>query len=71
MTDSRESVSGELQKNVYKNYNEFVIISKEISKLEGDMISVRRVLGELKEVRERFKAYGEEGIKMTIRKNGV
>lgn len=54
LADSKDTISQELQKNVYQNYNEFVVISKEISKLEGDMISVRRVLNEIQEVRERF-----------------
>ncbi|KAJ3347938.1 exocyst complex component exo84 [Kappamyces sp. JEL0680] len=61
MADSRDVISQELQRNVYRNYNEFVVISKEISKLEGDMISVRRVLGELKDVRDKFGMYGQEG----------
>lgn len=57
LADSKDSVSQELQRNVYRNYNEFVVISKEITKLEGDMIAVRRVLLELKEVRENFGTY--------------
>jgi exocyst complex component 8 len=58
LADSKDLISQDLQKNVYQNYNEFVVISKEISKLEGDMISVRRVLNEIQEVRERFSSLG-------------
>jgi hypothetical protein len=52
LLDSKDTVSHELRRNVYKNYTEFVVISKEITKLEGDMIAVRRILGEWKEIRE-------------------
>lgn len=61
LADSKDNISQELQKNVYRNYNEFVVISKEISKLEGDMIAVRRVLNEVKEVRDRFSTYSLDG----------
>ena len=54
LADAKDSTAQELQRNVYKNYNEFVVISKEITKLESDMISVRRVLGEIKEVRDKL-----------------
>jgi hypothetical protein len=61
MADAKDLISTDLQRNVYRNYNEFVVISKEISKLEGDMIYVRRVLGELKDVRDNFASYGQDG----------
>jgi hypothetical protein len=61
LADAKDDISFDLQRNVYKNYNEFVVISKEISKLEGDMISVRRVLSELKEVRDKFGEYTYDG----------
>jgi hypothetical protein len=38
----------DLQENVFKNYNEFVTISKEISKLESDMQTLRGLLDDLK-----------------------
>ncbi|KAJ3274292.1 exocyst complex component exo84 [Terramyces sp. JEL0728] len=60
LADAKDSTSGQLQKNVYKNYNEFVIISKEISKLEGDMIAVRGILNEVAEIRQKFKQYARE-----------
>ncbi|KAG0195263.1 exocyst complex component exo84, partial [Mortierella sp. NVP41] len=37
LKDSKSVVVEVLQKNVLKNYNEFVTISKEISKLESDI----------------------------------
>ncbi|KAJ3318000.1 exocyst complex component exo84 [Boothiomyces sp. JEL0866] len=60
LADAKDSTSGQLQKNVYKNYNEFVIISKEISKLEGDMIAVRGILNEVAEIRQKFRHYSRD-----------
>jgi hypothetical protein len=51
---AKDQTSLELQKNVFKNYNEFVIISKEITKLEKDMLSCKKILVDLKEVKEAF-----------------
>ncbi|KAI8894313.1 hypothetical protein BC833DRAFT_605363 [Globomyces pollinis-pini] len=59
LADIKDITSQELRKNVFKNYNEFVIISKEITKLEGDMIAVKSVLSELKEVRDNFGSFGQ------------
>ncbi|KAI9090940.1 hypothetical protein DFS34DRAFT_636127 [Phlyctochytrium arcticum] len=50
LTDAKEAAAVDLQRNVYRNYNEFVLISKEISKLESDMLSLRSLLGELKDI---------------------
>jgi hypothetical protein len=33
IADARDSATNELQKNVYNNYNDFVVIGKEISKV--------------------------------------
>ncbi|KAJ1553312.1 exocyst complex component exo84, partial [Cladochytrium tenue] len=44
---AKSAAAGDLQKNVYKNYGEFVAISKEISGLEGDFLVLRSLLGEL------------------------
>ncbi|KAI9207935.1 uncharacterized protein BJ171DRAFT_258001 [Polychytrium aggregatum] len=49
---ARESAASVLQKNVYRNYTEFVTISKEISKLESDMLTLRGLLNELRDVNE-------------------
>jgi hypothetical protein len=57
LLDAKDSISKELQRNVYKNYTEFVVISKEITKLEGDMIGVRRILGEMKDIREKWSKF--------------
>jgi hypothetical protein len=57
LLDAKDSISQELQRNVYKNYTEFVVISKEITKLEGDMIGVRRILGEMKDIREKWSQF--------------
>ncbi|KAF9924134.1 exocyst complex component exo84 [Mortierella alpina] len=48
LKDSKSMAAGDLQENVFKNYNEFVTISKEISKLESDMQTLRGLLDDLK-----------------------
>ncbi|KAI9142321.1 hypothetical protein BKA69DRAFT_272200 [Paraphysoderma sedebokerense] len=52
LNDAKESAAQDLQRNVFKNYNEFVVISKEISKLETDMLYLRGLLTELKSVHD-------------------
>lgn len=49
-------VGGDLQRNVYRNYTEFVSISKEISNLDADVLSVKEYLNELKSIWESFLA---------------
>lgn len=48
LKDSRSLAAEDLQENVFKNYNEFVTISKEISTLESDMQTLRGLLDDLK-----------------------
>ena len=48
----KESTASDLQKQVHKNYSEFVNISKEISNLEGDMLSLRELLHDLTAVND-------------------
>jgi hypothetical protein len=48
LKDSKNLAAENLQENVFKNYNEFVTISKEISKLESDMQTLRGLLDDLK-----------------------
>jgi len=48
LKNSKSLAAGDLQDNVFKNYNEFVTISKEISKLETDMQTLRGLLDDLK-----------------------
>lgn len=48
LKDSKSLAAEDLQENVFKNYNEFVTISKEISKLESDMQTLRGLLDDLK-----------------------
>jgi len=49
---AKSSAAVDLQKNVYKNYNEFIKISKEVSKMESDMLILRNLLNELKIVND-------------------
>ncbi|TPX54804.1 hypothetical protein PhCBS80983_g05744 [Powellomyces hirtus] len=50
LLNARDAAAVDLQRNVYKNYTEFVLISKEIYKLETDMWELRGLLSEFKQV---------------------
>ncbi|KAJ1966440.1 exocyst complex component exo84 [Dipsacomyces acuminosporus] len=50
LEDSRRVASKNLQKNVYKNYESFVFISKEISSMERDMQLLRELLHNINQV---------------------
>ncbi|KAI0054118.1 hypothetical protein FA95DRAFT_1476670, partial [Auriscalpium vulgare] len=43
---SKDGVAADLQRNVFKNYAEFVLISKEISTLENEMLELKESLAE-------------------------
>ncbi|TFY73945.1 hypothetical protein EWM64_g10067, partial [Hericium alpestre] len=45
---SKDEVASDLQRNVFKNYAEFVLISKEISTLENEMLELKESLAEWK-----------------------
>ncbi|PBL00232.1 hypothetical protein ARMGADRAFT_916969 [Armillaria gallica] len=45
---AKDDTAIDLQKNVFKNYAEFVLISKEISTLENEMIELKESLSEYK-----------------------
>ncbi|KAF9027139.1 hypothetical protein BDZ89DRAFT_1092282 [Hymenopellis radicata] len=45
---AKEDTATDLQKNVFKNYAEFVLISKEISTLENEMLELKESLSEYK-----------------------
>ncbi|KAJ2821476.1 exocyst complex component exo84, partial [Coemansia furcata] len=50
LEDARKAASKNLQKNVYKNYESFVFISKEISGMERDMQLLRELLLNINQV---------------------
>jgi hypothetical protein len=52
LESSKAATSTDLQRNVFKNYAEFVVISKEIATLENDMLELKDLLGEWKGVPE-------------------
>lgn len=56
LLDAKHVVGGDLQRNVYRNYTEFVSISKEIVNLDADVLSVKESLNELKSIWESFLA---------------
>ncbi|KAI0311367.1 hypothetical protein OF83DRAFT_1278659 [Amylostereum chailletii] len=48
LQQSKDEVAVDLQRNVFKNYAEFVVISKEISTLENEMLELKESLAEWK-----------------------
>ncbi|KAI9316768.1 Cullin repeat-like-containing domain protein [Dichotomocladium elegans] len=54
LIEAKHVVGGDLQRNVYRNYTEFVTISKEVSSLDGDVIRLKGYLNELKSIWESF-----------------
>ncbi|KAK5666484.1 hypothetical protein BDV3_006192 [Batrachochytrium dendrobatidis] len=55
LADAKDLAATDLQCNVYRNYNDFVVISKEISKLESDMLYLRELLTDLKDVQDNLR----------------
>lgn len=55
LTEAKSLVGSDLQRNVYRNYAEFVVISKEISNLDGDMLILRDFINELRAISANFK----------------
>ncbi|KAN0118089.1 hypothetical protein V8E52_005676 [Russula decolorans] len=48
LQNSKDEVAADLQRNVFKNYAQFVFISKEIGTLENDMMELKESLSEWK-----------------------
>ncbi|KAI0296328.1 Cullin repeat-like-containing domain protein [Multifurca ochricompacta] len=48
LQDSKDEVAADLQRNVFKNYAQFVFISKEIALLENEMMELKESLAEWK-----------------------
>ncbi|TPX74556.1 hypothetical protein CcCBS67573_g04173 [Chytriomyces confervae] len=55
LKDAEEDAASDLQRNVHKNYTEFVVISNEISSLEGDVLLLRGLLNDLASVNNGYK----------------
>ncbi|KAI9259607.1 Cullin repeat-like-containing domain protein [Phascolomyces articulosus] len=54
LLEAKQVVGGDLQRNVYRNYTEFVTISKEVSNLDGDVFRLKGYINELKSIWEGF-----------------
>ena len=54
LVEAKQVVGGDLQRNVYRNYTEFVTISKEVSNLDGDVFRLKGYINELKSIWEGF-----------------
>ncbi|KAJ7459067.1 hypothetical protein B0H11DRAFT_2060287 [Mycena galericulata] len=48
LRNAKDDTASDLQRNVFKNYAEFVLISKEISTLENEMLELKESLSEYK-----------------------
>ena len=62
IVDSSEKAAANIQSHVYAHYSEFVLISKEISKLESDMLYIHGMIQELENL---------DGIWSPISKNNL
>ncbi|KAI9254022.1 Cullin repeat-like-containing domain protein [Sporodiniella umbellata] len=60
LVEAKHVVGGDLQRNVYRNYTEFVSISKEVSILDADVLSIKEYLNELKSIWEGFVQLTQE-----------
>ncbi|RKP02485.1 hypothetical protein CXG81DRAFT_24858 [Caulochytrium protostelioides] len=56
LQQAKDVRAGDLQRNVYNNYEEFVVISREIARLERDMLRLKDDFGELRSVNEALLA---------------
>ncbi|KAK4683859.1 exocyst complex component 8, partial [Tremellales sp. Uapishka_1] len=65
----KQKTAKELQRSVFKNYAEFVVISKEISTLENDMLELKELLTEWKEVPQLMGM--EDTLAPTLNKDGT
>ncbi|KAJ2748816.1 exocyst complex component exo84 [Coemansia pectinata] len=62
LEDARKVASKNLQKNVYKNYESFVFISKEISGMERDMQLLRELLLNINQVGDDLMEEDEQSL---------
>ncbi|KAJ2548606.1 exocyst complex component exo84, partial [Coemansia sp. RSA 1933] len=62
LEESRRVASKNLQKNVYKNYESFVFISKEISSMERDMQMLRELLQNINQIGDHLMDEDEQSI---------
>lgn len=61
LKEIRNRTSSDLQKNVFVNRTQFIIISKEIDKLKSEMRTLRGLLGELHTTTDSLKIEGSFG----------
>ncbi|KAJ2081927.1 exocyst complex component exo84 [Coemansia sp. RSA 988] len=71
LEDARKAASKNLQKNVYRNYESFVFISKEISSMERDMQLLRELLHGINEVGDELMEEDEASVLDTEEPNRI
>ncbi|KAJ3338043.1 exocyst complex component exo84 [Gonapodya sp. JEL0774] len=55
LAEAKDTAASDLQRSIYRNYNEFIAISKEVSRLESDVLVLRGLLGDLKTINENLR----------------
>ncbi|KAJ3086782.1 exocyst complex component exo84, partial [Physocladia obscura] len=71
LKDAKDSAASDLQRNVHKNYSEFVVISKEISTLEGDVLLLRGLLNDLAAINGGYRTGGASAVRGDENENTV
>ncbi|KAI9597241.1 Cullin repeat-like-containing domain protein [Syncephalis fuscata] len=64
LVESRDAATADLREQVFRNYGQFVVISKEITNilLESDMLMLRDAITELKDIGEELSKEGEQQV---------
>ncbi|KAI8089706.1 uncharacterized protein BX664DRAFT_280848 [Halteromyces radiatus] len=60
LVEAKQTVGGDLQRNVYRNYTEFVSISKEIANLDGDVMHLKMYLNEVRGIWQSFLTMSDQ-----------
>ncbi|ORZ22378.1 hypothetical protein BCR42DRAFT_167306 [Absidia repens] len=60
LVEAKQTVGGDLQRNVYRNYTEFVSISKEIANLDGDVMHLKMYLNDVRGIWQGFLATADQ-----------
>jgi hypothetical protein len=65
LVEAKQTVGGDLQRNVYRNYTEFVSISKEIASLDGDVMHLKMYLNDVRGIWQGFLTMADQADEAT------